>query len=236
MPVNKDSPAPYAPASAVLELVRRHRARGLPSPVDSEVLGRAGISDSLIPRTLQALFALDLIDGEGIPTKTFEGIRLAPETEYRSRLEEWLKAAYADVFAFVDPAKDDSIRIRDAFRGYQPTGQQDRMVSLFQGLCVEAGLMTERKDASAKKDKQSKSSLRIKPSKLMSVNTPSSQPASNSTSTKEVDHLPPALAGLLATLPRADEGWTKVQRDKFVATFTAVLDYSIPTVANQPDE
>jgi hypothetical protein len=30
---------------------------------------------------------------------------------------DWLKAAYAEVFSFVDPMQDDETRIRDAFRG-----------------------------------------------------------------------------------------------------------------------
>src|SRR5262245_32378107 len=101
MPVTADRPAPYAPGSAVLDVIDRHRNRGLPSPINSEVLGRAGIAQTLIPRVLQSLVTLDLIDAEtGAPTPTFEAIRRAPETEYRARLAEWLKGAYADVFSF----------------------------------------------------------------------------------------------------------------------------------------
>lgn len=55
MPVTVDQPAPYAPASAILDLIERHRNKGLPAMVDADALGRAGVSDSLIPRTLQAL-------------------------------------------------------------------------------------------------------------------------------------------------------------------------------------
>src|SRR5688572_6029743 len=119
MAVTPDRPGPYAPAKAVLDIMARYRSRGLPPPIDADVLGRVGIPYSLIPRTLQALQALDLIDETGKPTPTFEGLRLAPEAEYPQRLADWLKGAYADVFAFVDPAKDDPARIRDAFRNYQ---------------------------------------------------------------------------------------------------------------------
>ena len=125
--VTADKPAPYATTSAILDIIGRYRNRGLPSPVNADVLARASIPGSLIPRTLQALVTLDLINEAGNPTETLEGIRLAPEAEYKKRLEDWLKGTYADVFSFVDPTTDDETRIRDAFRSYQPVGQQERM-------------------------------------------------------------------------------------------------------------
>jgi hypothetical protein len=144
MAVTQDKPVPYAAPTSILEIVSRRRHRGLPNPINADVLGRASIPPSLIPRTLQALQTLDLIDEEGNPTPTFEAIRKAPEAEYKRSLEDWLKGAYAEVFAFVDPATDDEVRIRDAFRSYNPAGQQDRMVTLFQGLCVAAGLAPDK--------------------------------------------------------------------------------------------
>jgi len=43
--------------------------------------------------------------------------------------------------------------------------------------------------------------------------------------------LPPAIAGLLASLPKEGEGWTQDRRDKFVNTFGAVIDFCFPIVA-----
>lgn len=140
MAVTSESSAPYAPYKAIIDLIQRYREKGMQTPFTAEVLGRAGITDSLISRTIQALQVLELIDEEGNPTPTFEGIRSAPETDYKQRLGEWIKGVYSDVFSFVDPMTDDQSRIRDAFRTYKPHGQQARMVSLFNGLCMEAGL------------------------------------------------------------------------------------------------
>src|SRR4051812_7146316 len=92
MAVTQADPAPYAPASAVLEIISRRRHRSLPTPINADVLARASVSPSLIPRTLQALQTLDLIDGDGQPTLIFEAIRTSPEADYPKRLEEWLKA------------------------------------------------------------------------------------------------------------------------------------------------
>jgi hypothetical protein len=151
MPVTSDKPAPYAPVSSIMDLIERYRSRGLPSPVTADVLLRAGISQSLVSRTLYALQILDLIDEQGAPTKTFEGIRLAPEAEYKQRLSEWLQAAYADVLKFVDPAVDDEIKVRDAFRSYQPVGQQSRMISLFLSLLAAAGMAAEKRGAQSRR-------------------------------------------------------------------------------------
>ncbi|MHC2216635.1 DUF5343 domain-containing protein [Rhizobium leguminosarum] len=144
MPVISENPGPYAPSTAIIGLIERHRNKGLPSPVDSEVLGRAGISDSLIPRTLQAMQTLDLLDEDKRPTEIFEGLRKASEPDFRNRVAEWLNAAYADALAFIEPSTAEETDIRDAFRSYKPIGQQDRMVTLFIGLYAYAGIRAER--------------------------------------------------------------------------------------------
>lgn len=227
MTVTAEEPAPYAPARAILDLIGRYRDRGLTSPIDADVLGRAGITPSLTARTLYALQVLDLIDEAGAPTQTFEGLRLAPEAEFPNRLEDWLKSAYADVFTFVDPAKDDATRIRDAFRSYQPHGQRDRMVSLFTGLCTAAGIMPERPQPAPRQ----RSSLSRQQRRTTITGSKGKQPKVAETSSS----LPPALSGLLASLP-AGNGWTKPRRDKFVETFEAVLDFCIPIVEDEIEE
>ena len=235
MAVTADRPAPYAPTKAILGIIDRYRHRGMASPISADVLARAGISDSLISRTLQALVSLDLINEDGVPTPTFEGIRLAPEAEYKKRLEDWLKGAYADVFSYVDPAKDDETRIRDAFRTYQPVAQQPRMVSLFQGLCDAAGLVPEKTTRSTSRPapppvvtpRLRTAARRIVAERFKDV--PRHKPDS-------VSGLPPALAGLLASLPPAEDGWTNAEREKFLTTFHAVLDFCIPIIENDADE
>lgn len=230
MPVTQDKAAPYAPPSAILDIVERYRNRGLPFPVNSEVLGRAGIAESLIPRTLQALQTLDLIKDTGNPTETLEGIRLAPEAEYKLRLEDWLKSAYADVFAFVDPAKDDESRIRDAFRSYQPIGQQGRMVTLFQGLCAAAGIISEKPSAPRAAPRVvARASLKPKPP----APTGRSGPRLRDLVAKPPSALPSPIAGLLEKLPPEGEGWTAAERGKFLATFEVVLDFSVPVITRK---
>jgi hypothetical protein len=238
MPVTADKSAPYAPVSTILDVISRYRSRGLPSPITSEVLGRAGIPESLHPRTLQSLQTLDLIDEEGKPTSTFEGLRLAPQADFQKRLEEWIKGAYADIFSFVDPMKDDETRIRDAFRGYKPVGQQERMVTLFQGLCTAAGLIEAKSRvarppspdqpkkhwAVRKAEARRAAGKAAGEARAKNVN----EPASNGFS----GLLPAPLAGLLSSLPPNGDGWSKAQREKFLTTFEAVLDFCFPILSD----
>jgi len=233
MAVTSERPAPYTSPKAVLDIIERYRNRGLPSPIDADVLARSGVvPDSLIPRTLQAMQTLDLIDDKGAPTGTFESLRLAPQAEYKTALADWLKAAYADVFSFVDPATDDAARIRDAFRSYNPVGQQERMVTLFIGLCAAAGLIPE-KESQRRTAAASSRQRTPRPSTASNRRraSPQRQPSA------ATDRIPAPLAGLLATLPSADTGWTAAKRERFIAAFKGVLDFCVPiTDADEPDE
>jgi len=227
MPVTRDRPGPYAPASAVLELVDRHRNKGLPAPVDAEVLGRAGISDSLIPRTLQALQTLDLIGEDGRPTPILEGLRLAPQADFKTKMEEWLRGAYGDALQYVDPATADEESIRDAFRSYNPIGQQGRMVSLFTGLFKAAGVGPETSNQVPRKATTSSPVNKFKKPNLVK-RQPHKSENNGSGGALVGGNLPPALAGLIASLPPQGQGWTKTQRDLFYQAFGSVLDMVYP--------
>jgi hypothetical protein len=233
MAVTADRPAPYAPTKAILGIIDRYRHRGMTSPITADVLARAGISDSLISRTLQALVTLDLINADGVPTPTLEGIRLAPEAEYKKRLEDWVKGVYADVFSYVDPTRDDETRIRDAFRTYQPVAQQPRMVSLFQGLCAAADLAPEKTSATSRQTPSPVGTPRLRAGARRGVAERSKDTPRHKSDS--ISGLPAPLAGLLASLPPAEEGWTSTDREKFMTTFRAVLDYSIPIIEDEED-
>jgi Family of unknown function (DUF5343) len=234
MPVTSDKSAPYAPASAVKDVIDRYRNRGLPIPVTIDVLARVGISDSLLTRTLQTLQALDLIDEAGNPTSVLEGIRIAPEAEFKPKLAEWLNGAYAEIVSVVDPASDDDTRVRDAFRTFTPFGQQDRMVTLFVQLFRWAGVRKDQQSAprtERKPSKPAKSTVRTVTKSRQDVEaslvgqkfTPSGQ-------------IHPALAGLLASIPTNKDGWSKSKRDAFLRSFEAVLDFVVPISSSEEQD
>jgi hypothetical protein len=143
MAIQVDGKAPYTSPSSVTKVVEGFRKRGLQTPFTVDVLVKAGVANGLAPRTLQTLELLDLISSQGEPTEQFIALRKAPEAEFKERFQAVIRAAYAEVFSYVDPAQDSRERIRDAFRSYTPVAQQDRMVTLFMGLCEYAGIVPE---------------------------------------------------------------------------------------------
>jgi len=232
MAIESNGRAPYAPPSAVLGLIQRYRDRGLQTPFNLEVLQRAGISDSLAPRTLQALQLLDLMNEDGSPTTQMEALRRASTSDFQKVLGDIVRAAYADAFSFIDPAQESADHIQDAFRGYEPRGQMARMVTLFMGLCEAAGIISSAAARTRSAPAGGNSPSRPRPSPQRQGGQKPKQPGSSRPPVP--DGLPPALAGLLASLP--PNGWNQDRRDQFVTTFSTVLDFCIPIVESGDQE
>ena len=226
MAIEDGGAAPYTPKLTIPQFLRHYRERGMNPPIDGSKLARTGIAETLTPRTLQALLLLELIDEGGNPTDTLEGLRKASETDYQERMQEWLKYVYSDAFSFIDPASATEDSIRDAFRGYVPTGQQPRMVGAFIALCEEAGL----REKSEKPERTTRTV--VTSSRRVAARKPVRRAPQRDGKSQSIAHsssgLPPALGGLLATLPSAEEGWTKDRRDAFIIAFQSVLDFCVP--------
>src|ERR1700674_4011261 len=124
MPLQAGSHAPYAPPKTVTTVIDGYRNCGLGTPITHDVLIRAGVGESLTHRTLQSFRALELLDGEGMPTPTFTTLREARGEDFNSRGEAWLRSVYEDVLQYADPSTDTPERLAEAFRGYQPNGQR----------------------------------------------------------------------------------------------------------------
>lgn len=240
MGVRSSSPAPYGPPAGVLAMINGFRDRGLTTPFQNDVYARAGISESLIPRVKNSLEALDLVDAEGNPSPQFIAIRQAKTDEFKPMLADVIRAAYGDVFQFVDPAKDDLTRIADAFRAYEPHGQRGRMVTLFLGLCAAAGIIPEGDKKLRAAPRQQRSASTVPPNG-MNGRGGHRGPSTGGPAGMRVQHdggrhelvgtngpISPALIGLLGSIPQ--RGWTKANRDRFLAAFGHVLDFTVPMI------
>lgn len=239
MPIIADGQAPYAPPAAVLSIIEGFRDRGLQTPFSLEVLTRAGVSESLAPRTLQALKLLDLVDSDGQPTQPFIDLAKAPQAEFAERLAAILHAAYQDVFKFVNLEVDDYQRVRDAFRHYKPRGQQERMVTLFLHLCNQAGLTEEilKPPRTAKgsggqsarprrPQKNADSRATTKPSAVTAPKMEAEFTASPTPSSGQ--H--PLIRGLIQSLPESGSEWPQRSRDAWVKAALANFNlvYELP--------
>lgn len=206
----------------MLEIIQWHRKRGLSVPVDGDVLSRAGVSHSLIPRTIQALQVLDLIDGAGTPSPVLERLRLASDADLPQQLRDWLTGSYADVLRVIHPATSNQFAIRDAFSAYKPVGQQSRMVRLFMELFKAAGV----EPAGAAAIRQPGIAGSRRPTWPRAASDKPARAEARASLRGAV--MPPALEGLMAGLPAEGESWTQEQRDVFLRTFETVLDYCFP--------
>jgi hypothetical protein len=238
MPLQHDGPAPYGPAAPVIEVVERFRNRGLQTPFTTEVLAKAGVTDSLVGRTLQTMKLLDLVEEDGNPSPALRDYAKAPEDEAKTRFAEMVRGTYAPIFSFADPATDPPARIRDAFRSYEPRGQQDRMVTLFLSLCEYAGIISEvpKRTPGPKPARAGQTKPRAtKPPQGRAGSKREPEHGSGGRGEAQVpDQLPDAVKGIVRELTVIGPTWDKARRDAFMKVWEAVVDFSYP--AREPEE
>ena len=72
-----------------------------------------------------------------------------------------LRQAYADIFSVIQPETATDSDYDRAFRPYIPGGQRGRMITLFLGLCREAGIQTNVQPADRNTQRPQASGARV---------------------------------------------------------------------------
>lgn len=226
---------PYAPPSNVVGVINRFRDRGLTEPVTKNTLEQVGVSPGNAPRTLATLKFLGLVDEEGHTTDTFKRVRQASTPEYPAALAEVLRNAYKPVFNIVDPAEDEVFKIEDAFRGFEPGSQRQRMVTLFLGLCAEAQLIPEDKSPKVQSPtrRQRPTSQRTPPRQKANQDSPPSEETPLRREAEDTPHNYPLVQAVVGQLPKGGT-WTQKRRDLWMQAMTSAVDLAVEI--EEPEE
>lgn len=200
---------------AVERVINYERDLGLREPIGSEALVRAGVAPSMTARTLRAISFLGLVDEDGYRTEDLEKLRKARAAEVPGLVRTSVQRAYADILKGMDFASVSDGELVEAFRGYEPAAQRHRMIALFRGLCVLAGLLpTEPRPTTGTR--------RVAVERLRST-----RPAGDPKSTM--------LRSLLDALPRRGR-WTRKDRDRWLQAWIATIDLMIIIEDGSPSE
>src|SRR3972149_401622 len=132
--------APYGPPGTIIRIIRNFRDRDVPEEIGPEVLSQLGVSEGLMNRVLQSLEFLGLIMEDGTTTNEFRSFPTKTDEEYRELLGSLVRGAYGGVFRVMNVEQVSDQELFNAFRPYSPAGQRSRMLTLFRGLCREAGI------------------------------------------------------------------------------------------------
>ena len=259
MSVVRDGQAPYTSTAAVLEVIEAFRHKNPRIPVTVEVLELLGIAPTIAPRTLQALHLLDLLDADGNPTDALLGLKEASPDDFPHRLGEVITAAYSEIFAHRNPSTDPPEKIVEAFRFYNPASMRPRMIRLFYGLASAAGIVSEvpsignapagrvaagrnrrqgtggenGKGQESRKATRERAADRAQAEALRNRGGGGSTDQTGGGGGGKLSHLHPALVGLLAAIPPADQPWPTRQR---YDTFTAAWDATLQVCNPVPDD
>ncbi len=230
--------APYAPPQNVLEVLHYVRKRKLPEVLDNKTLMSIGIPQGNVSRTLATFRFLQLVDEDGRSEDTFDRIARATDEQYPEQLAQVMREGYKTIFTYWEPAEDDEIKLDNLFRQhYDPQAQGRRMVTLFQALCREAGIIEgtgaearpRAKRVTTPKDQASKRSRNTRPAQATEVEQAPlfhTAPTSSSASAADTSAIDTYYALCLETMKRlpTNHRWTPKQRAKWLQAIAANVD------------
>ena len=194
----------YGPLDAVLKFLTKLRDGHVTEPVAIDSLIQLGVARGNSHRTLASLRFLGLVNADGSLTAEALELAKAPTGEYQEVLSRVVNQAYWEVFEAVNPVDATDFQMKDAFRHFTPGGRWDGMLTLFRGLCREAGI-------------------------LPGGAVPQRQRHQRDGATAGED--PPGVAGdviasVLRQLP-ANQRWTAMQRAHWLKLMEAAVDWTV---------
>ncbi|MCH7838316.1 MAG: hypothetical protein IIC26_07390 [Chloroflexi bacterium] len=141
------------------------------------------------------------------------------------------------MFGIVDPAQNSDIDIADAFRGFEPQRQREKMITLFMGLCREAGIVTGGRAPEARPRRRQRQNGEDSDQQQRQ---PRQQHRRRDVPPPEHDEPLPVglnlqlLSGLMQQLPK-DGKWTQARRDRWLHAMAGNVDLIVTVVDQEAD-
>lgn len=231
----KENSAPYTSIGNMLLILGRIRKGWVPNQIDKGEMEKVGITASNANRTIAALEYLGLTNEDNRTTDTWKAIATSTTNDYPKVLEGILRNAYPSIFEIhPNPADATDVEIGNAFAKSEPLNQRGRMVSLFRGLCQEAGLI-KGEPLTRERKPTTKQTTQKATSKNGDEKTTEPEKHKNWAEAFEpINHSLKwynDLATLMARLPDpANPKWTLQEKERWLAALQAMLDLLIEEV------
>jgi hypothetical protein len=219
---------PYTPPSNLISVLGRVRSRNLPERIDLDYLRDVGIPEGTVHRTFFALRFLKLVEESGELTEALKSIGSSTDEEYRAILSGLIRDAYSEVFNVIDPAENTQAEILNVFRRYTPGSQRQRMVIFFLGMCREAGIPTLDVPRQRAMGRPRETAERPAPHTRTGRASLRGTGALRTRGTAQPPDIPPALDGLVRSLPPAGTPLSAERRQQWLDMAKATLAFVYP--------
>jgi hypothetical protein len=221
MPPNRDLPPPYFAFKTLINTITKMEEVGPPNRIDRYFL--TGMSGAGQTQFIAGLKSLGLIDEEGVVQPQFVEIVTKP-AERPALIAQVLRERYSEA---VDLGKSNATtgELLEIFQQYGVQGDTARKAIAFYLKAAEyAGDIPLSPNFKTPSTRSPGGGSKRRPKK-----TP---PVEDKTTTRVNDGIPsglhPALAGLLATIPKQGQTWTRDEHERFKAAFDPVLAIAAP--------
>jgi hypothetical protein len=218
---------PYVAFRTFLNFLDWLHEAGVPTRIDRSFWGER-LSGAYGFQLMAALHFLHLIDDDNKPKPELETMALDLDRR-KATLRERLEESYADAIGAINLEKATHGELEDRFRIYDIAGETLRKALVFfihaagyAGMPLSAHITKKTRGMRGNGAKK-----RGHPAKRKS--SQEKQPQDRSVSDLPKRHnLHQSIDGLLSDLARIGPSWTKEERDRWVNTFIANIDYAYP--------
>jgi hypothetical protein len=221
MPPNRELPPPYFAFKTLINTITKMEEVGPPNRIDRYFL--TGMSGAGQTQFIAGLKSLGLIDEDGVVQQQFVDIVTKP-AQRPALIAQVLRERYPEA---VELGKSNATtgELLEIFQQYGVQGDTARKAIAFYLKAAEyAGDISLSPNFKTPSVRTSGGGSKRRPKK-----TP---PVEEKTTTPVNDGIPsglhPALAGLLATIPKQGQTWTQDEHDRFKAAFDPVLAIAAP--------